>query len=386
MAIFVTGTTGYLGSYVASGLLREHDERLALLVRAPDQAQARRRLWQALQLHMDFDEFSELGRRMDLYLGDITEPQLGLSNADYARLVADTQSVIHIAASLNRKSARVCLNVNLRGSLEVLKLARAAHAAHGLRRFSDVSTTAVAGSRSGETVQEDAAIDWQRSDYDPYARTKKFAEHMLHELLPDVSRVVFRPSIVLGDSRFAETTQFDMVRAFAMLARLPLLPFHPEWRLDIVPADYVGRAIVTLHQRAQLEHERYHLSSGAASLRYAQIVEQLTLHGRPLRNRFVPGANRAFERAVDLLAASPRSWGVARAASLLKVFLPYLCFDTVFDNTRVVRALAEPPVPFVNYASRLLDFAVDHDFSFPYQPWPGSTQPVGARSLEAISP
>ena len=33
-------------------------------------------------------------------------------------------------------------------------------------------------------VYEDSAIDWSRSDYDPYARTKKFAEHMLHELLP----------------------------------------------------------------------------------------------------------------------------------------------------------------------------------------------------------
>ena len=162
----------------------------------------------------------------------------------------------------------------------MLKLARAAHAAHGLRRISDVSTTAVAGTRSGELVQEDAAIDWQRSDYDPYARTKKFAEHMLHELLPDVPRTVFRPSIVLGDSRIAATTQFDMVRAFALLARLPVLPFRPDWRLDIVPADYVARAIVELHQREHLPHEIYHLSSGGDSLRYDEIVRSLQLHGQ----------------------------------------------------------------------------------------------------------
>jgi thioester reductase-like protein len=367
MTIFITGATGYLGSYVVAGLLQGHPDRLALLVRAPNAEQARQRLWKALQLHLSWGEFQSFLSRIDVYLGDITQPSLGLSESDYARLAGDTQSIIHIAASLNRKSAKTCLNVNLRGSLEVLKLAQAAR---GLRRFSDVSTTAVAGTRSGETVQEDSAIDWDRSDYDPYARTKKFAEHMLHELLPGVSKIVFRPSIVLGDSRFAETTQFDMVRAFALLARLPLLPFRPDWRLDIVPADYVGRAIVTLHQRAKVEHERYHLSSGAGSLSYARIIEQLALHGRPLRSRFVPGANRGFERAVDLLASSPRGWGFARGASLLRVFLPYLCFDTVFDNTRVVRERADEPAPFVRYASRLLDFAIDHDFSYPYQPWP----------------
>ena len=371
MSIFVTGSTGYIGSYVAAGLLRGCTERLLLLVRAKTQDEARQRLWRALQLHMDFDEFrSCVADRVDIYLGDITEPQLGLGAAQYDRLTAKTDSIIHIAASLNRKSAKACFNVNLRGSLEVLKLARAAHAQHGLRRFSDVSTSAVAGQRSAEIVHEDTAIDWQRSDYDPYARTKKFAEHMLAELLPDVSRVVFRPSIVLGDSRFAATTQFDMVRAFVMLARLPILPFSPTWRLDIVPADYVGRAIVELHQRERVDHECYHLSSGEDSLRYDQIVRSLKLHGRPMRHVFVPGLNRPFESLVAACSSLPYATRVARPASLLKVFMPYLCFDTVFDNSRVVRALNERPAPFDRYASRLLDFAIDHGMVYPYRPWP----------------
>ena len=375
MSIFVTGSTGYIGSYVVAGLLRGHAERLALLVRARSTDEARQRLWRSLQLHMDFDEFrARLDERVDVFLGDITEPHLGLPAGAYERLVAKTDSIIHIAASLNRKSAKVCLNVNLRGSLEVLKLARAAHANHGLRRFSDVSTTAVAGERSGEVVREDTAIDWQRSDYDPYARTKKFAEHMLHELLPDVSRIVFRPSIVLGDSRFAATTQFDMVRAFVMLARLPVLPFRPDWRLDIVPADYVGRAIVELHQRERVEHASYHLSSGEDSLRYEQIVRSLQLHGRPMRHVFVPRLNPSFAALVGACSNTPTRFGIARPASLLKVFLPYLCFDTVFDNARVVRALGERPAPFDRYASRLLDFAVDNAMTYPFKAWPDRIQ------------
>ena len=167
-----------------------------------------------------FPTFREhLSARIRIFRGDLTSPRFGLDDDEYGLLAASTDSVLHCAASLNRKSEKSCLNVNLRGTLEVVQLARRAHDAHGLRRFSEVSTVAVAGHRSNELVTEDSAIDWERSDYDPYARTKKFCEHMVRELLPDVPRTVFRPSIVLGDSRRPETTQFDMVRAFVFLAR-----------------------------------------------------------------------------------------------------------------------------------------------------------------------
>ena len=102
--------------------------------------------------------------------------------------------MIHCAASLNRKSEKSCLNVNLRGTLEVIQLARRAQHYHGLRRFSHVSTVAVAGKRSNEVVKKITSIDWNRSDYDPYARTKKFCEHMVRQLLPDVPTRFFVPA------------------------------------------------------------------------------------------------------------------------------------------------------------------------------------------------
>jgi thioester reductase-like protein len=376
MAIFLTGATGYIGSYVAAGLLEDHpNERLALLVRAKTPAEAEERLWKSMQLHLDFDEFLELVRtRCDLYLGDLTFPDLGLTPEARDKLVKTADSVLHVAASLNRKSDKACFNVNLRGTLSVLKLARDARDHHGLRRFTDISTVAVAGHRRDEVVTEAGTIDWDRSDYDPYARTKKFCEHMLHELLPDVNSVVLRPSIVLGDSRFPQTTQFDMVRAFAMLAQLPVLPFDPDWRLDIVPADYVSKAIIKIHQADRPRWDAYSLSSGTASLTYKQITDALQRQGHPTRHRFAPFLNRTFTRAVDGLAATPRGWGVALPASLLKVFLPYLTFNTVFDNSRVVAELGEAPRPFDEYALGLLRFALDGKFTYPYKPWPGGAQ------------
>ncbi len=60
MTIFVTGGTGYLGSYLTAMLLRGHSQRLALLVRAKDEKHGRERLWKSLQLHMPFEEFIDL--------------------------------------------------------------------------------------------------------------------------------------------------------------------------------------------------------------------------------------------------------------------------------------------------------------------------------------
>jgi len=369
MAIFLTGATGYIGSYLAAGLLEDHGESLNVLVRAKDEREAQLRLWQSLQLHFDFSQFREhLHSRIRIVRGDLTAPLFGLDTGDYRALIASTDSVLHCAASLNRKSEKSCLNVNLRGTLEVIQLARRAHDAHGLRRFSDISTVAVAGHRSHEVVSEDRAIDWNRSDYDPYARTKKFCEHMVAELLPDVPRTVFRPSIVLGDSRRPETTQFDMVRAFVFLAGLPLLPLRANDRVDIVPANYVADAVVHLHQKAQPEHEIYHLSSGTGSETFRQLTDALSQASGKMAPLFWPGLEGPFRSIVGRL--SHRRDSLGHAASLLKVFLPYLVWDTVFDNTRVVSELGRAPAPFSSYCYPLLRFARENRFRYPYRDWP----------------
>lgn len=370
MAIFLTGSTGYLGSYLAAGLFTGHRDRLNVLVRAKSQQEARERLWQSLQLHLEFPQFLEyVDSRTRIFLGDLTGERFGLGDDEYRALVDTTDSVLHCAASLNRKSEKQCLNVNLRGSLEVIQLARRAQDRNGLRRYSHVSTVAVAGHRQDEVVQEDLAIDWNRSDYDPYARTKKFCEHMVHQLLPDVRRTIFRPAIVLGDSTRPETTQFDMVQAFSVLASLPVLPLKPQDRVDIVPANYVGKAIVTIHQKDQPAHTNYHLSSGTGSQTYQELTDALAKAGGGSRPAYVSSLGGPFSGTVNWLAR--RKGGLGRGASLLKVFWPYLIWNTVFDNSRVVAELGgEAPVKFSEYAYPLLKFSRENKFRYPAKPWP----------------
>ncbi len=371
MAIFLTGSTGYIGAHVAANLLDGHGASLNLLVRAPDAQQAELRLWQALQLHMDFPRFYEhLQTSIRIFRGDLTTPYFGLGRDDYDRLIHTSDSVVHCAASLNRKSEKSCLNVNLRGTLEVLQLAMRSYHYHGLRRFSHVSTVAVAGKRNDEVVIEDKSIDWDLSDYDPYARTKKFCEHMIRELLPEVPITIFRPSIVLGDSRYAETTQFDMVRAFVFLAGLPVLPFRSSDKIDIVNVDFVADAIATLHQKENPRYDTYHLSSGTDSQTFRQLTSALAAAQNRRGPIFLPFLERPFAMTVNTLAN--RRSAISQSTALMKVFLPYLVWNTVFDNTRVTSELGRKPVPFSQYSYPLLKFSRESNFSYQYRSWPAA--------------
>jgi thioester reductase-like protein len=369
VAIFLTGSTGYIGAHVAANLLERSREPLNLLVRAKDVHEAEARLWRALQLHFEFPKFeSHLRSRINIFRGDLTTSQFGLSDEDYGRLVYSTDSIIHCAASLNRKSEKSCLNTNLRGTLEVVQLGMHANQHHGLRRFSHVSTVAVAGVRKNEIVAEDKAVDWDRSDYDPYARTKKFCEHMIRQLLPDVPRTIFRPSIVLGDSRYAATTQFDMVKAFVFLAGLPVLPFRPGDQVDIVNVDFVADAVATLHQKDQPRYDTYHLSSGTASQTFRQLTDALAAAQNKRRPAYIPALGKPFTAVVDFLANRKGSLGYG--ASLMKVFMPYLVWNTVFDNTRVTTELGRKPIPFSQYSFPLLKFSRENHFTYKYRDWP----------------
>ena len=369
--LFVTGATGFLGSYVLDVLLREHpDVHLMVLTRAKSRREGVVKLWKSAQLHMDGETFASFLPRIEVVPGDLTAPGLGIESNLRAKIVREAESVLHIAASLNRKSEKACLNHNLRGTLSVLELAQEIRADHPLRRFSYVSTVAVAGKRQSEVVHEDEAIEWDRSDYDPYARTKKFGEHMVRTLMKGTQITVFRPSIVMGDSRFAATSQFDMVRAFTTLVDLPVVPFAGNLRQDIVNADWVGRAIAEIHMKDEPAHDIYHLSAGRATRSAEDIAKAMVARSGRRPPVFAPTLEGPFAGIMNTLASSKRRNLVTLVGSLFKVFLPYITYDTVFDSQRAVREIDRAPTPFTEYCAELYEWAKEHDFAYPYAPLP----------------
>jgi len=159
-----------------------------------------------------------------------------------------------------------------------------------------------------------------------------------------------------------------MVRAFVFLAGLPALPFRAKDKIDIVNVDFVADAIATLHQKEKPLHDTYHLSSGMDSQTFRQLTSTLAAVQNKRGPFFLPFLERPFDASVNFLAN--RSGSLAHGASLMKVFMPYLVWNTVFDNTRVTQELGRKPVPFSQYSYPLLKFSRDSNFTYPYREWP----------------
>ena len=71
-------------------------------------------------------------------------------------------------------------------------------------------------------------------------------------------------------------------------------------------------------------------------------------------------------------ALAGRAGKIGGLATLLKVFLPYLVWNTVFDNTRVVAEMGRTPAPFSQYCYPLLRFSRENHFVYKYRDWPST--------------
>jgi nucleoside-diphosphate-sugar epimerase len=159
-----------------------------------------------------------------------------------------------------------------------------------------------------------------------------------------------------------------MVQAFDMLARLPVLPLRPDDQIDIVPANYVSAAIVKIHQMEKPGFGIYHLSAGTGSQRYRDLTDALAAAGGWGKPSYQRWLGMPFSKTVNWLAL--KGGAVGYGASLLKVFWPYLDWNTVFDNSRVVREMGEEPAKFSSYAYPLLRWSRENKFKYPGKPWP----------------
>ena len=79
------------------------------------------------------------------------------------------------------------------------------------------------------------------------------------------------------------------------LAGLPVLPFRPHDKIDIVNVDFVADAIATLHQKENPQHDTYHLSSGRDSQTFRELTDRAGRGATETRGPvFLPFLERPF--------------------------------------------------------------------------------------------
>ncbi|HEX7353634.1 MAG TPA: SDR family oxidoreductase [Mycobacteriales bacterium] len=332
----VTGATGFLGRRLVPLLLARHREDDPVRVLALTREASVGRLAALASTW-------EGGERVEPLAGDLTAPRLGLPAARIRQLTGAVDHVVHLAAVYDMTAdAATTERANIDGTRAVVDLANAISAGH----LHHVSSIAVGGEFAGVFTED--MFDVGQALTSPYHRSKYEAERIVRDEATVPWRV-YRPSVVVGDSRTGEMDKVDgPYYTFGVLARLRRLPPVPWVAPDlgdtnVVPVDYVVGAMDYLMHEAGLDGRAFHLGHPRPQPVAGLIAAFCRAAGVPAPLMMDRRMSRPILDAAEQLAKVP---GVTQVRDLVASglgippeILPHLSFALTFDTTATRKAL-----------------------------------------------
>lgn len=257
----LTGFPGFLSFELLKRLAtRQPEARFTLLVLPVMCAVADR------MLHELCLEVPSLKGRCQLVEGDISRPRLGLDPARYAELTSSVTLVWHLAALYNLAvKEEVAYQVNLEGTRQVLRFCQACGDA--FERLNYISTCYVSGDRTGSILERELVQGQAFKNH--YESSKFWAEVEVQRHFSSLPITIFRPSIVVGDSRTGRIVKYDgPYYIFRLIDRLPawfpLLNIGAgDAYVNLVPVDFVSEAMAHLGTTAGHDGQVFHLADPA---------------------------------------------------------------------------------------------------------------------------
>ncbi len=251
MNYFITGATGFIGKRLVRKILGRPGSVIYFLT-------LQRELERLTVLHeyWGVDE-----KRVIPVVGDLTQPELGISKSDLRKLKGKVNHFFHLAAIYDLKAtAEVQQAVNVEGTRNTIRCAEAM----GAKRLHLFSSIASAGLYEG-VFREDMFEEAENLDH-PYFRTKHDSEGIVRRECKVPWRI-YRPGLVVGDSRTGEMDKVDGPYYFfkpIQKIRKLLPPWMPTigiegGRINIVPVDFVVAATDHLAHLDGHDGECFHL-------------------------------------------------------------------------------------------------------------------------------
>ncbi len=341
--VLVTGYPGFIGRQLVRRLaarLRGQEARLRLLVQPKHAARARAEL---AELEAGAAEVLE---------GDVAQMHLGLSGAEYKRLAAEVTRVWHLAAvSYLGVEADLVRRVNVEGTRNVLELCRAAP---GLTRLDHFSTAYVSGDRVGVILEDE--LEMGQRFRNEYEESKYRAEVLVRAAMRDLPVTVYRPSIVVGDSRTGEIDRFEGPYYLAILLvtsplGVPLpLPGDGGAPLNVVPVDFVIEAALSISQNP------------AAVGRTVHVVDPSPLSARKVYQLIAERVNRRLppvtlpHRAVEALLSLPVLERLYRPQRAAIASVNHLALYNCRTMLSLLEGTGLQCPPITSYLDRLIEF------------------------------
>jgi NAD(P)-dependent dehydrogenase (short-subunit alcohol dehydrogenase family) len=301
-------------------------------------------------------------------VGDLGERELGVSEERISDLRGRIDHLFHLAAIYDMTAdAESQYAANVEGTRRMVELANEIEAG----RVHMVSSIAAAGLYEG-TWREDMFEEAQNLDNHAYFRTKHDSERVVREECERPWRV-YRPGIVVGDSRTGEMDKVDGPYYFFDLIRR-LRDTVPQWipllgvegrEINLVPVDFVAAAMDHIAHLDGLDGKAFHLTDPAPKSAGEVIdIFARAAHAPQSALRVPPDV---IEAGTPLLRGA---LGVIPAASFVadrvlanlgipRSILVYVNYPTHFDSRETQNALAGTDIrvpPLEAYADRLWDY------------------------------
>jgi thioester reductase-like protein len=345
---FVTGFPGFIGRRLVPALLqRDVGARLFLLVQPRLEERARA-------------ELAKLGpdaaSRVTLFTGDVVDMHLGLASGEYRQITAEITDVFHLAALYSHGSDATALNqVNVDGTRNVLELATDAPS---LRRFHHMSTTTVAGDREG-VIAEDELDEGQRF-HTAYEESKFLSERLVQRMRSQIPISVYRPGIVVGDSRTGEIDRFDGPYYLAIMlvmspSGVPLpIPGNLVAPLNVVPIDFVIEAVLQIAHDPRAVGRTFHIVD-PNPMAARRVYEWIAAH----TGKKLPSI-RIDHRIADRLLKMPFLERLAREERAAIASVNHLA---MYNSANTLEMLDGSGIrcPRLNtYLDRLIDYVMEH--------------------------
>jgi long-chain acyl-CoA synthetase len=351
--VLLTGASGFVGTWVAKWFLDNSGHGIVAPIRAGDEEQAIARLrrawwdWPALR--------EQIGERVDVVVGDITKESLGLAPESLSVVRGEIECVVHCAASVwFDRSAEEMERVNVQGTRNVLELAKSIQSSRGLERFSHVSTAYVAGRRMGDIRESDLS---DTSGFNnEYERSKFRSEMLVRESAGDIPTSIFRPGMIVGDSRNGWVRTFNTLYLplrLYLTGKRRILPASRDLRINMVPVDYVADSIakMTLDERA--EGVTMHLTPSFDRMPTAgELVDKVREWGNN---------NLDMQLPKPLFMRLP-PFGGGRMMETYRLLRPYLNERRRFLRDTAERLLGTYDIDWERLLEKMLEFGVYHGF------------------------
>ncbi|MFJ1608847.1 amino acid adenylation domain-containing protein [Streptomyces sp. NPDC088253] len=257
--VVLTGATGFLGAFLLRDLLAHTTARVHCLVRGGDREHAEKRLRAALEEFGLWD--AAVQHRITVHRGDLAAPRLGLGAAAFDQLARRVDAVYHCGAQVNLAQAYAqARDANVTGTVEVLRLAAVRNVpVHHISTAGVFAGPGLAGRRIGprEPLGRPGRL------VHGYTQSKWVAEQLVEQARRrDLSVSVYRPTRVCGAVSDGACQRTDFLWLLLKgCVQLGLAPALPEVAFDLVPVDYVSRAVVALSGSPQAAGRTFHLAS-----------------------------------------------------------------------------------------------------------------------------